>query len=161
MVMTNRDTGTLFEALDLMLESAIRDHKSHDDRNRQLAVIRAVIDEWLRRYSMYTSQEDKELKAVEAFHAIYQLCIWQLDHETHTSVKDRLGLARNIIFQYKRRVSEKWEKHLEEIRRRTRTISTYIDVEETPCVSDDSPLDDGSDLPDIYESGSEGVGDAF
>lgn len=105
-MMKPRHATTKLEALDLMLEAAIVDHKSHESRNRQLSVIRGILDQWIPEFNSYTSQEDEERKTRPTLEAIYQLCIWQLDHETHTCVKDRLCLAKNLIAIYFRRVEE-------------------------------------------------------
>lgn len=99
-MMLTRETWQKMEALDLMLESCIKDQSSHERRNQHLTAIRIIIDNWLRDLRHYQSPEDREAKASITLEAIYQLCIWQLDHETHVDVKTRLFMARNLISRF-------------------------------------------------------------
>lgn len=109
-----RHTITKMEALDLMLESCIKDHSSHDRRNRALTALRGLLDNWITDYGRYQDTEDTEAKALITFEAIYQLCIWQLDHETHIHVKTRLFMARNLIARFLIRRNEVVMKGIEE-----------------------------------------------
>src|SRR5688572_7399133 len=61
-MMKPRHATTKLEALDLMLEAAITDHKNHESRNRQLSVIRGILDHWIPEFNSYTSTEDEERK---------------------------------------------------------------------------------------------------
>jgi hypothetical protein len=96
-MMLTRDTATKLESLDLMLESCIKDQSSHERRNQHMSAIRRLLDSWIKDLTRYQSSEDREAKALLTLEAIYQLCIWQLDHETHVDVKTRLFMARNLI----------------------------------------------------------------
>lgn len=102
--MTPRSTESLMKTLDLMLEAVIDSHQSHESRNRELSVIRAMLDNWLKDFNRYQSTEDEKTEARQTLEAIYQLCIWTLDSETHSHVKTRLYLARSVIRQYFGRV---------------------------------------------------------
>jgi hypothetical protein len=99
-MMTPRHTITKFEALDLMLESCIKDQSSHERRNQHLTAIRGILDNWIRDFRHYQQEEDREAKALTTLEAIYALCIWQLEHETHVEVKTRLFMARNLITRF-------------------------------------------------------------
>lgn len=103
-MMLTRNTVNKMESLDLMLESCIKDQSSHERRNEHLSAIRRILDNWISDLRRYQDEYDRAAKALTTLEAIYQLCIWQLDHETHTDVKTRLFMARNLIlrFQFRR-----------------------------------------------------------
>lgn len=104
-MMTPRSTESLMKTLDLMLEAVIDSHQSHESRNKELSVIRGMLDNWLKDFNRYQSTEDEKAEARQTLEAVYQLCIWTLEHETHTCVKSRLYLARSVIRQYFGRVN--------------------------------------------------------
>jgi hypothetical protein len=113
-MMKPRHTITKMEALDLMIDSIIVDHSSHERRNLRLSALRGILDDWIRDYARYQDTEDTEAKALTTFEAIYQLCIWQLDHETHVCVKTRLYMARSLISLFLIRRREAVMKGIEE-----------------------------------------------
>jgi len=125
-----RSTEAIFDCLDLMLDAVIKPHHSHESRNAQLSVIRALIDDWKRSFNQYTSDEDRKSQAPETLDAVYYLCIWQLDGETHSCVRQRLYLARSVLLQYRRRCEEIREEKRASYRSETMTLSKKIEVAE-------------------------------
>jgi hypothetical protein len=101
-----RSTEAKLYCLDMMIEAIIKPHHSHESRNSQLAVVRALIDDWAKEFSRYISEDDRKAQAPETLDTVYYLCIWQLDHETHSCVRQRLYLARSVLLQYRRRAEE-------------------------------------------------------
>lgn len=99
-MMTPRTTASKFESLDLMLESCIKDQSSHERRNQHMFAIRNLVDYWISDLRRYQDAEDREAGALTTLEAIYQLCIWQLEHETHVDVKTRLFMARNLVARF-------------------------------------------------------------
>ena len=136
-MMKPRHATTKLQAIDLMLEICISEHLSHAHRNERLSVIRSILDEWIPQFNSYTSDEDEERKTRQTLEAIYQLCIWSLDHETHRLVKNRLWLARNLIAKYFARIEELRQKRYSGIRDHSPTFETE-DV--LPLVLDDLPF---------------------
>lgn len=133
-MMTPRHTITKFEALDLMLESCIKDHSSHERRNEHMTAVRYILDNWARGFRSYQDEYDREAKALATIEAIYELCIWQLDHETHTDVKTRLFMARNLI---KRFLANRDKAIRDGIDRRSRQIIASRRDEQDPFESMD------------------------
>lgn len=142
-MMIPRHTITIMETLDLMLESAIKDHSSHEQRNKALFALRCMLDNWIRTFRSYQDEEDKEAKALLTLEAIYQLCIWKLEHETHVEVKTRLFMARNIIARF---LTRRNEALLSGIERRSREAKIRTE-EEKWRAENQEPSPELDDLP--------------
>lgn len=135
-MMLTRHTITKMESLDLMIESVIRDHSSHERRNMRLSALRGILDEWIRDYRRYQDEEDTEAKALTTFEAVYQLCIWQLDHETHVCVKTRLYMARNLISLFLIRRQEAVMKGIEDRKRQAKIRAAVVEIEPSAAEDD-------------------------
>lgn len=138
-MMLPRHTITKMESLDLMIESIIVDHSSHQRRNLRLSALRRILDDWIRDFARYQDIEDTEAKALTTLEAVYQLCIWQSDHETHVCVKTRLYMARSLISLFLIRRREAVMKGIED-RSRQAKIRAAVEQVETSQILDDLPF---------------------
>lgn len=85
------------ETIRLIAETIARQHNNHLGRDRQLEALRSLIECYmtnLTRVYAYTTEDWPIQKTT--LQTIYDLCMPQVDNETHTSVKARIWLAVDV-----------------------------------------------------------------
>lgn len=91
MKVSNYETQLI--VLKTILEAIVRQHYSHDRRNERLRNVQSLVDNYL---NIQSYEGDRQSQGA-TLKTIYDLCIWTLDYETHSSVKSRLRLALDVI----------------------------------------------------------------